>query len=79
MSFINALLRPLFDALLYPFRDLPAMVGITVVSLLTAIGLLTFSPFSPSHPLGARAYADSGTMARVAGRLALSGGARRFC
>ena len=40
MSFINALLRPLFDALLYPFRDLPPMVGITVVSLLTAVGLL---------------------------------------
>lgn len=40
MSFINALLRPLFDALLYPFRDLPPMVGITVFSLLTAIGLL---------------------------------------
>ena len=40
MSFINALLRPLFDALLYPFRDLPPMVGVTVFSLLTAIGLL---------------------------------------
>ena len=40
MSFINALLRLLFDALLLPFRDLPPMVGITVVSLLTAVGLL---------------------------------------
>lgn len=40
MSFINALLRLLFDALLFPFRDLPPMVGITVVSLLTAVGLL---------------------------------------
>ena len=40
MSFINALLRPLFDTLLYPFRDLPPIVGITVVSLVTAIGLL---------------------------------------
>ena len=40
MSFINALLRTLVDGLLYPFRDLPPIVGLTVVSLLTAIGLL---------------------------------------
>ena len=40
MSFINGLLRPVFDALLYPFSDLPAIVGLSVVSLLTAIGLL---------------------------------------
>ena len=40
MSFINALLRSVVDALLYPFRDLPPIVGLTVVSLVTAIGLL---------------------------------------
>ena len=40
MSFINGLLRAVVDALLYPFRDLPPIVGLTVVSLLTAIGLL---------------------------------------
>ncbi len=40
MSFINALLRTLIDGLLYPFRDLSPIVGLTVVSLLTAIGLL---------------------------------------
>ena len=40
MSFINALLRTLIDALLYPFRELSPIVGLTVVSLLTAIGLL---------------------------------------
>ena len=40
MSFINALLRTLIDGLLYPFRDLSPIVGLTVVSLVTAIGLL---------------------------------------
>ena len=40
MSFINALLRTLVDGLLYPFRDLSPIVGLTVVSLVTAIGLL---------------------------------------
>lgn len=40
MSFVNGLLRPLVDGLLYPFRDLPPIVGLTVISLLTAIGLL---------------------------------------
>jgi uncharacterized membrane protein (DUF106 family) len=40
MSLLNAALRPLADALLYPFRDLPPMVGLTLVSLATAVGLL---------------------------------------
>ena len=40
MSFINALLRTLIDRLLYPFHDLSPIVGLTVVSLVTAIGLL---------------------------------------
>lgn len=40
MSFINALLRTLVDGLLYPFRDLSPIIGLTVVSLLTAMGLL---------------------------------------
>jgi len=40
MSFINAILRTLVDGLLYPFRDLSPLVGLTVVSLLTAMGLL---------------------------------------
>lgn len=40
MSFINALLRALVDGLLYPFRGLPPIVGLTVVSLLTSILLL---------------------------------------
>ena len=40
MSFVNAALRATADALLYPFRDLPPIVGLTVVSLVTAVGLL---------------------------------------
>ena len=40
MSFINGLLRPLVDGLLYPFRDYPAIIGLTFVSLLTGIAML---------------------------------------
>jgi hypothetical protein len=37
MSVINAALRPLIDALLFPFRGMPAWVGVTVVSLVIAV------------------------------------------
>jgi len=40
MSIVNALLTGFFDGLLYPFRELPELVGLLVVSVLTAIGLL---------------------------------------
>ncbi|RMH19410.1 MAG: hypothetical protein D6696_10650 [Acidobacteria bacterium] len=40
MSMINSFLRPLFDGLLYPFRGLHPLVGLTVVSLVAAIGIL---------------------------------------
>jgi uncharacterized membrane protein (DUF106 family) len=40
MSVINSVLRSVFDAVLYPFRGFPALVGLTVVSLVTAIGML---------------------------------------
>jgi len=40
MSVLNGLLSGLFDALLYPFRDLPAIVGLTVVSLVTGVAML---------------------------------------
>ncbi len=40
MRFVNELLRPLFDVVLYPFRNLSPMVGIVAVSLVTAIGML---------------------------------------
>ncbi len=40
MSIVNAVLRALVDGLLFPFRGLPPIVGLTVVSLLTSILLL---------------------------------------
>ena len=40
MSIVNAVLRALIDGLLFPFRGLPPIVGLTVVSLLTSILLL---------------------------------------
>ena len=40
MSYINAVLRPAFEVLLSPFSGLPAIVGLVVVSLLTAIAML---------------------------------------
>lgn len=40
MSVVNTVLRGLFDALLYPFRGFPALVGLAVLSLVTAVGML---------------------------------------
>ena len=40
MSYINAVLRPAFELLLSPFSGLPAIVGLVVVSFLTAIAML---------------------------------------
>jgi uncharacterized membrane protein (DUF106 family) len=40
VSVVNGLLRPLFDALLLPFRSLPPIVGLLVVSLVASIGML---------------------------------------
>ena len=40
MSLINAVLARTFDLLLAPFRQLPPIVGLAVVSLATAIALL---------------------------------------
>jgi uncharacterized membrane protein (DUF106 family) len=40
MSVVNALLRVLFEALLWPLRGLPAAWGLVAVSALTAVGLL---------------------------------------
>ncbi|UCF66078.1 MAG: hypothetical protein JSV80_09735, partial [Acidobacteriota bacterium] len=40
MSWLNATLRIVFDTLLYPFRGWPAIVGLLIVSLLAAIGML---------------------------------------
>ena len=40
MSALNALLRAVFDVILLPFSGLPPLVGVTLVSLATAIGML---------------------------------------
>ena len=40
MYAVNLVLRGLFDALLYPFRTMPALVGVVVVSLITAVAML---------------------------------------
>lgn len=40
MSLLNALLARTFDLLLLPFRQLPPIVGLAVVSLVTAIAML---------------------------------------
>ncbi len=40
MATLNALLRPVFDALLSPFAALPAWVGLAVVSLVVSVAVL---------------------------------------
>jgi hypothetical protein len=40
VSVLNGLLRPLFDLLLLPFRAMPPIVGLLVVSLVGSIGML---------------------------------------
>src|SRR4030095_3656765 len=40
MGLIVGALRVLFDGILLPFREMPALVGLAVVSLITAIGML---------------------------------------
>ena len=54
MSMLNAILRPVFDGLLYPFRGFPPIVGLVVVSLVTAVGmLLVFKATSNQEKLAA--------------------------
>jgi uncharacterized membrane protein (DUF106 family) len=40
VSVVNALLRPAFDFLLFPFRSLPPIVGLLAVSLVVSVGML---------------------------------------
>jgi hypothetical protein len=40
MRVLNSFLSGVFDALLYPFRDLPPIVGLTVISVITAVAML---------------------------------------
>jgi uncharacterized membrane protein (DUF106 family) len=54
VSAVNALLRSVFDLLLYPFRSLPPIVGLLAVSLLAAVGmLLVFKATSNQRQLDA--------------------------
>jgi len=40
MRILNSFLSRTFDVLLYPFQDLPPIVGLTVMSVITAIAML---------------------------------------
>jgi uncharacterized membrane protein (DUF106 family) len=40
MTIINSVLRSLFDGILYPLRELPPIVGVILMSLVTAMGML---------------------------------------
>lgn len=40
MSLVNDILRRLFDLLLYPLRGLPALVGLALLALVTAVAML---------------------------------------
>ncbi len=40
MHVVNDVLRTVFDGLLYPFRGLPPLVGLAVLSLVTAVAML---------------------------------------
>jgi hypothetical protein len=42
MRILNSFLSGTFDVLLYPFQDLPPIVGLTVMSVITAIAMLLF-------------------------------------
>jgi uncharacterized membrane protein (DUF106 family) len=46
MSFINSVLRSLFDGILYPLRVLPPIVGVALMSLATAVGMLLVFRFA---------------------------------
>ncbi len=54
MSFVNAVLRPVFELVLSPFRSFSPIVGLVVVSLLTSIAmLLIFKRTSNQDGIGA--------------------------
>lgn len=40
MTIANSVLRTIFDGVLHPFRDVPALVGVTVMSVVTAVIML---------------------------------------
>lgn len=50
MSFVNALLRPVFDAVLRPFSGLPPLVGLALVSLVGAVAMLLVFKATSNQP-----------------------------
>ncbi len=50
MSLINTVLRAVVDGILYPFRSLPPIVGLTVISLLAAVGMLIVFKRTSNQP-----------------------------
>ncbi len=50
MRLLNLLVGTLVDGLLWPFRGLPPLAGLTVVSLLTAIGMLLVFKATSDQP-----------------------------
>ena len=59
MSLINRALGGLFDLLIFPFRGMPPIVGLTVISLIVSFGML----------LGFRAVSDQEALAEVKRRI----------
>jgi len=50
VSAVNALLRTVFDVLMSPFRSLPPIVGLLVVSLVAAVGMLLVFKATSNQP-----------------------------
>jgi uncharacterized membrane protein (DUF106 family) len=50
LSIVDRVLGAVFDALLYPFRGLPPLVGLLVVSLLAALGMLIVFKKTSNQP-----------------------------
>lgn len=49
MSMIYAAMRALFDALLYPFREMSPLVGLTLMSLLFGVGMLVVLKYTSNQ------------------------------
>lgn len=55
MSLIHTIFTPLFDGMLYPFRDQHPLLGLTLMSLLTAITVLLVFKYTSNQQALARA------------------------
>lgn len=49
MSMIYAAMRALFDALLYPFREMSPLVGLTLMSVLFGVGMLVVLKYTSNQ------------------------------